>query len=379
VLTGVPHYPMWRARAPKEYKRALWSEEHDGPIKLLRARHYVPSTQSALRRGLYEATFLLTGAARLRMQRPDAILGVVPSLSGGVMARLASRLLNAPYGLLFQDLMGRAAAESGVEGAKRVASAVQEAERWSVAKASAVAVIADGFKPYVESLGVQPERIHRVRNWVHIESPGGTPAEVRRRFGLPEEAVIAMHAGNMGYKQGLENLVECAREAQSDAPNLFFVTLGDGNRRLELERLAEQHRLSNIRFLPIQPDDEFANLLGAADLLLVNQRGTVTDMSLPGKLTSYFFAGRPVVAAVAENSETAREVQGSGGGIVVPPDQPSELLRGLISLAGDRKSRESLGESARAYAELNLTPEACLESCDYFIEAIAKRPGAIAS
>jgi colanic acid biosynthesis glycosyl transferase WcaI len=142
VVAGMPHYPAWTVES--EYRNSLWRRERINGVEVHRRRHFVSRKQSALRRGLYEATFLLTGATGLRMSRPDAIIGVVPSLSGGMLARVASRLLGAPYGILFQDLMGRAAAESGVDGGRRVASTVRVAERWAVSKASAVGVVSNG-------------------------------------------------------------------------------------------------------------------------------------------------------------------------------------------------------------------------------------------
>jgi hypothetical protein len=51
-------------------------------------------------------------------------------------------------------------------------------------------------------------------------------------------------------------------------------------------------------------------------------------MSLPSKLTSYFPAARPVVAAVAPDSETAREIQSAQAGYVVAPEDPTSQERG---------------------------------------------------
>ena len=66
-------------------------------------------------------------------------------------------------------------------------------------------------------------------------------------------------------------------------------------------------------------------MLAAADVLLVNQRATVGDMSLASKLTSYFMAARPVIGAVAERSETARELARADAGELVSPENPQAL------------------------------------------------------
>ena len=193
---------------------------------------------------------------------------------------------------------------------------------------------------------------------------------MRERLGLPQDAVVCMHAGNMGYKQDLDNVVECARLAAKSVPTLLFVFVGDGNRRAHLEALAARYSLPNLRFLPIQPEESFPSVLAAADLLLINQRAGVTDMSLPSKLTSYFAVGRPVVAAVEADSETAREVQASGGGVVVAADEPEALLGALQQLADGALLAERLARSGRAWAAETLAPEPALQDYERFLDAV---------
>jgi colanic acid biosynthesis glycosyl transferase WcaI len=369
VLSGVPSYPQWQVYP--EYRGVLRRRERSGGVDVRRVRNYVPRTQSILQRGLYEASFLLGGLTQLALPRPDAILGVVPALSGGLLARLAARRHGAPYGLVFQDLTGPAATQSGVAGGGRASAAISAAEGWAARGAAAVGVIAEGFRPYLESLGVEPDRIHRVRNWIHVEEPKLDRAAVRRRLDLPQEAVICLHAGNMGHKQGLANVVECARMAAGVDPRLLFVLMGNGSQRPLLVDLAQRHRLRNLRFLPIQPADLFSDVLAAADVLLVNQRGSVTNMSLPGKLTSYFVSGRPVVAAVSPDSETAAELAGSGTGVLVAPDQPGLLLETVRKLAADPDLQDRLGSAGRRYARTTLSAEQALAGLEALVEAIA--------
>ena len=70
---------------------------------------------------------------------------------------------------------------------------------------------------------------------------------MRARLGLPSDAFVCMHAGNMGFKQDLDNVVECARLAIESRPKLLFVFVGDGNQRTHLEALAEGETQAYIR------------------------------------------------------------------------------------------------------------------------------------
>jgi putative colanic acid biosynthesis glycosyltransferase WcaI len=368
VLTGMPHYPAWRV-APDYAGRTSMTELRNG-VEVRRRSHYVPSRQSALTRGLYEVTSLRMAVDAVRLPRPDAVLGVVPSLSGGIAARAAAARFRVPYGLIFQDLVGAAAEQSGVAGGGRVTGVVRAAEGWAARGAAAVGVVADGFRPHLESLGVDAARIRHLRNWTHAGEATIARTTMRASLGWADDTLVCLHAGNMGYKQGLENVLEAARLAQQWCSPVLFVLMGDGNQRPELERVAATYKLTNLRFLPLQPEDRFASVLAAADILLVNQRGSVKDMSLPSKLTSYFASGRPVVAAAAPHSETAREVSFSSGGLVVTPDDPPELLGALLRVASDAGLRAHMAESARAWTREMLSAGAALRGYEQLLASV---------
>lgn len=366
VVTGLPSYPRWRVE--KGYRGRIASRERRGGVDVHRRWHYVPRRQSAVRRIAYEASFAAAGAWAPRQRPPDVVLGVVPSLSGGVLARRYANRFGVPYAVLFQDLVGRAAAQSGVDGAARVAGVAGRIESWVARDATSIGIIAEGFRRHLEACGVDPARIHRVRNWVHVGEPMIDRGSMRRRLGLPLDATICLHAGNMGYKQGLDNVVECARLAEETS--LLFVLMGDGSQRAHLERAAVD---LPVRFLPIQEESIFPSVLAAADILLVNQRASVTDMSLPGKLTSYFHAGRPVVAAVSAESETRREMDRAKAGLCVPPDEPAALLAAIGEMARDVSRRDELGDKGRTYARDVLGRAACVADLEKLVLGASDR------
>lgn len=364
VWTGFPHYPEWRARG----RRLLARGDLEG-IAVHRRAHYVPSSQTAASRALYEGT-LLAGAltALVGGRRPDAVLGVTPTLSGAVAARVAAARFRVPFGLLVHDIMGSAAAQSGVAGGARVAAAVQRIELAAARSAARVGIIADGFREYFVRGGVPSERIERLRTWTLAAEPAAGREATRARFGWGEHETVVLHAGNMGQKQALGNVLAAAELL--DADRFRVVLAGDGNDRAHLESQAASRRFANVQFLGTQPWGEYEAMLAAADVLVINQRSAVGDMSLPSKLTSYFAAGRATVAAVSADSETAREVEAAGAGLVVTPEAPAALADALRCLADDPRRAKELGESARRYARTELAPDVVIPRYANFLQSL---------
>ncbi|MFF1647997.1 glycosyltransferase [Streptomyces sp. NPDC058240] len=369
VLTGMPHYPSWRT--DPEYRGVWRVAEKRAGVTVHRRRHYVPTRQTALRRAAFEATVLGHGLLSPPAARPpDAVVSQMPSLAGGVIgARLAARH-RVPYIPVVQDLMGAAAAQSGIRGGDRAAAVASAAERYALRSAALVGVIHESFVPRVTAYGVDPGRIRTVPNWSHVRAPSADRAGTRARLGWSEGTPVVLHSGNMGLKQGLEVLVDAARLA----PEIRVVLMGDGNQREAL--LGRAAGLRNLDILPPADAADFTDILAAADVLAVTQRASVLDMSVPSKLTSYFVSGRPVVASVADGGGTAQEVQRSGAGLLVAPEDPAALLSAVRKLVEAPAGADALGANGPQYAARHLSREAGLARFDALLtEVLADAQG----
>ncbi len=296
--------------------------------------------------------------------RPDAVVSQMPSLAGGVIGARIARRHRVPYIPVVQDLMGAAAAQSGIRGGGRAASAAAAAERYALRDAALVGVIHESFVPGVRALGVAAGRIRVVPNWTHVRPPSADRAATRARLGWREDTPVLLHCGNMGLKQGLDVLVDLARRA----PDIRVVLMGDGNQREALRTSAAG--LPNVDFAPPAGEREFTDVLAAADVLAVTQRASVLDMSVPSKLTSYFVSGRPVVASVAARGGTADEVRRAGAGVLVTPEDPGALLAAVRALADDPAAADALGAHGPRYVADHLSREAGLSRFDALLAEV---------
>lgn len=369
VITGHPHYPAWRIWTG--YGQWERKEVIDG-VRVTRLRHYVPKHPGLLRRLVSEVSF---GFRLLfsRWGRPDVVLMVSPALFSTVLALLRARVLRKklPVGLWVQDIysLGMVETGSGLPWSARVMAAL---EGRTLRSATGVAVIHDRFRSFVTSrLGLDASSTIVIRNWSNFHAPSQVDREaVRRRYGWDPDDIVVLHAGNMGVKQHLDNVLEAARAAENRGAPVRFVLLGDGNQRARLE--VEAHDIERLQFISPLPDDEFALALCSADILLVNEFPGVAEMAVPSKLTSYFATGLPVVAATGADSITADEIRASGGGVQIDAGNPGGLVDAVLDLARDPLLRDRLGRSALEFRRRNLTADAAHERHAHWLTGLAK-------
>jgi glycosyltransferase involved in cell wall biosynthesis len=321
-----------------------------------------------------EAAFAASAASVRLGTSPDVVVAVSPALLtvGAALRRAATS--GAAVGVVVQDLYGRALAETGLMGG-RAAAASTRLESALLRRADGVVAIHDSFRRTLTTLGVAPERITTIRNWSHIDHEHGDARALRRALGWRDDEIIALHAGNMGAKQGLETVVEAARLAQRRALPVRVVLLGTGHRRGDLEALGRD--VGALQFLDPLPRGQFETALAAADVLVLNEQPGITEMCVPSKLTSYFTAGRPVVAATSPRSAATGEIATSGAGVVVAPGEPAALLDAIVRLAGDEAEALAMGLRGQLFARDVLGAEAARRRYVSWVEQLAGGPASI--
>ncbi|MCP1504243.1 glycosyltransferase involved in cell wall biosynthesis [Curtobacterium herbarum] len=373
VITAQPYYPGWRVLPG--YR--TWSRsEREPSLRIDRKLHYVPKQPSLVRRLLSEISFGVRAIAS-RWGRPDVVVLVSPSLFACALIAPVARLRGLPTVLWVQDLYTRGLEETGQSTgvASKIMRVVESAVLRTVDK---VVVIHESFARFVtDDLDVPSERVTIIRNWSHIDI-SVTPADretTRSNMGWGPEDVVVLHAGNMGIKQGLSNVVAAARAADDRGSHVHFVLLGGGSQLLELQRRAAG--VSRIQFISSLSDDEFGAVLQAADVLLVNELRGVSGMSVPSKLTSYFATGLPVLAAVEPGSVTEAEIQSSGGGVVVPSGDPLALLDAAELLGVDQHTSNRLGSAGQKFRDEHLTQRAGIERFQSAIETLIEEGPAV--
>lgn len=348
-----------------------------GGVAVTRLSHYVPPQPSGVRRLISELSF----GARLLMEpwgSPDVVLLVSPALFSSAVAALRLRLRRRrpTHAVWVQDLYSLGVVETG-QGGGAVARIMRAVESSTLRGAHGVAVIHDRFRDYVvDELAVHHPRVQVIRNWSHVQPAGAVDrAAVRARFGWGDETVV-LHAGNMGAKQGLENVVEAARVVDLDGAPVRFVLLGDGNQRTAVEAAARGIR--SVQFIDPLPDGEFEQVLASADVLLVNERPGNAEAAVPSKLTSYFSTGLPVIAATDAGSVTSAEMRTSGGGVRVDAGRPRDLVDAVLAMRADPSGRAEYGAAGRRFRESTLGADAAITRFADWLTALDEQHGSAA-
>jgi len=218
--------------------------------------------------------------------------------------------------------------------------------------ADRVVVVGETMQRRIEEKGVDPARIRVIPNWG--DATRITPQPRDNAWAKRHELVgrfVVMHSGNVGHAQDLDTLIR-ASALLRDLDDLRVLVIGTGARRKELAALATRMEAEAVSFLPYQPKDVVPQSLASADLHFVGLARGLAGFVVPSRLWGVLAAGRPVLAAAEEDSETVATVLAAECGITLPPGDPLRLAEVIRACHDGAYDLESMGRRARAYAEV---------------------------
>jgi colanic acid biosynthesis glycosyl transferase WcaI len=321
-------------------------------------------------------TALNAATALVSRSRPDVVLAMSPPLTLGPAGWAVAQAHGAPFVFNIQDVFPDVAVEVGAITNPRVIAAASWLEQATYRAADAITVLSDDLRDNVTAklrgrAAADADKVRVIPNFVDTERirPGPKENSYRAEYGLSGKTVV-MYAGNLGYSQSVDLLLDAAVAHQHD-PSIVFVVNGGGSARPELER--EASGLENVRFVGLQPRDRLGEVLAAADVHVVPLRKGLARSSVPSKLYSVLASGRPVVASVDPGTEVARTVTRAGAGLAVPPDDAEAFTKAITRMVEDPEQAARWGAAGRAFVESWASPAAVAASYEALFEELRDR------
>ncbi len=351
VVTALPWYvrhdiePGWEGRLVRH---------EDVPWGRITRVHPFPTDKTNIpARALAFGGFtVLSGVvAAVGRTRPDVVLAMSPPLTLGLAGWLVARARRVPFVFNIQDVFPDVAIEAGVLTGARAIDAAYRLERFTYARADAVTVLSEDLHDNVVAKlpADAAGRVHVIPNFIDTGRivPGPRENDYRREFGLEGKTVV-MYAGNLGFSQPVDLLLDAA-VALRDDPSVAFVVNGGGSARAALVDRARG--LDNVTFVGLQPKERLPEVLAAADIHVVLLRSGLARASVPSKLYSILAAARPLVASVDPGTEVANTVEAAGAGLSVRPGDAEALTKALRQLIERPDEARAMGQSGRTFVE----------------------------
>jgi colanic acid biosynthesis glycosyl transferase WcaI len=371
VVTAPPYYPEWKVS--KGYASNWFAKENINDVKVWRCPLYVPSSPTGLKRIIHLASFVLSSFPVMLKQvlwKPDVVLVLEPPLFCSPTAWLVSRLSRGKCWLHIQDFELDVAFELGIIPFAWLHKFISIAESWVMKRFDRVSTISSSMLQKLQDKNISTPIFFP--NWADLanikyDAEGG--AYFRKNLGVDDSQCLCLYSGNIAVKQGLEVLLEVA----ANLPSCHFLICGDGPNRKGLQDRAESLALHNLSFLPLQPFDQLADMLSAADIHLVIQKSGAADLVMPSKLTNILAVGGLALVTAKEDSELGQLANEEFGCVFrCDPESVDALSEAIVKLKHEKIFSNVIKTKAKVYAEQHIAKDQVLLAFESQLKEVVK-------
>jgi len=284
----------------------------------------------------------------------DICLIYIPPLPLYYFARKIKRHNGTLSVLNYQDFHPQELTDVGVMKNKLMIKIMKHIELESYKNADYMVVLSKGGKNYIVNKKGDKNKIRHIYNGVLISDFDKylIKKDFKKKEKIENKFLIS-YAGILSPFQGIDKILDVAKKL-SNYKKIIFYIVGDGMTKNHLEHRINKEKILNVKLLPLQPRDEYFNIINSSDISIVSLDSRMKAPCLPGKLLNLLGMQQPIIATVPPDSETAYVVKKAECGVVVESDKIDEISIAITKLIENSGLRRKMGLNGRHFLEENM-------------------------
>lgn len=346
VITCAPNFPEGKVFDGFENKW-LSKTQYEG-INVWRVKSYITANEGFLKRTLDFISFMLSSFFfGLFTKKVDVVVGTSPQFFTVISAWALAKLKRSPFVFELRDIWPASITAVGAMKKSKMITFLEKVEMFLYRQANLIVSVTNSFKTELIERGVDGNKIEVVLNGVDLSRYEPVNAKSPTYVvpnGLENKFVVG-YIGTHGLAHALEKILEAA-VLLAENKEIVFVFAGGGAAKPELEKRAQELKLSNVVMIPRQPKDKMPELWSLCDISLISLKDTpLFETVIPSKIFESMGMGLPMLYS-GPQGEASKIILDASAGVIVPPENPEALAKEVEKLWQQREELTKLADNS---------------------------------
>ncbi|MCK1215801.1 glycosyltransferase family 4 protein [Streptococcus uberis] len=308
-------------------------------------------------------------------ENPDVIFVQSTPPTQGAMAILIKKMKKVPFVYNLQDVFPDSLVGAGITSNSSLLYKVGKViENYTYKNSDNIIVISEDMKNNLLNKNVPESKISVISNWINSDQIKPIVKKdnyLFDKFKISRDKFTVVYAGNLGYAQNIEVILEAAKKLQ-DNPDIQFVIFGNGNQEDNYKDMAKEMHLSNVVFFPLQPYSEVSYVYSLGDVSILPCKKGFGGSAMPSKTWSILATGTPIIASFDTGTQIQSIIEKNELGLFGEADDVDILANNILDLYFNSEFRKKSSINARKYIENNVSREKCTSEYIKVIHQVVK-------
>lgn len=194
----------------------------------------------------------------------------------------------------------------------------------------------------------------------------GIDSDFRKKYNLENKTVI-LFVGALDYRKGIFKLVDAFVDAKSKQSGLHLFMIGSGSLDNKLkEYVSGKNAGKDVTILPWIDNKDLPAYFSNSDIFVYpSQRQGGWEEQFGYSIAEASSSGLPVIST--KTGSISDLVVDGETGILIDPENTSELTSTILKLAGDKNLRDGMGSAGREFIMNNFSHQIIAEQLEIFL------------
>lgn len=355
--------------------KALRDANHDIKVVVAEEKKKIKNTTLAMENGipvlrvkignLYEIGFVEKGITILTLgqalkksikkffknEKFDLILFESPPLTLFSVVKWAMKKYHAPSYLMMKDIFPQNGVDIGLYSKNSpIYKYFRLKEKKLYKTATKIGCMSQGNINYLlnHNKFLKKEKLELFPNTVDVNNVSFINRKdrknIRRKYNIGDDDVIAIYGGNFGKPQGLDFILDII-ESYKDNNKVKFLLIGRGTEKERIFNKIKNSNYNNVFTYDYMPRDDYEKLSKSCDIGLIFLDKRFTVPNYPSKTLSYFASSIPIMAAIDRNTDYNKLIDEKNVGFWVENGDLNSFKKKFDKLINDKELRNKMGKN----------------------------------
>lgn len=271
------------------------------------------------------------------------------------LVSIVKNVLRTPTVFNVQDMFPGSSIASGVMTKKWMQKFFYTFQKIAYRRADVITVISEDMRTRVIQQGVPSDKVKVIVNWYddsYVKEIPWSENLFVKKYNMSKDKFYVQYAGTMGFVFDYKMVLQIAKKLEC-YNDIVFQMIGFGSQYDEFIKEAEELKLGNIIFYPLESQIMVPHVYSACSICLIPLKRDIIGNSVPSKAGLLMSCRRVIVNSVDEWSDYYKMFEREDIGMSASNLDPDAVTNAILKLYNDRCLLAHLANNAQTFGKAN--------------------------